>query len=282
MVDHFNMTTYSTHIAGTPIYFDKTRVESIAALVGMFPPGSFASPFRSTVPLVDMVLRAPDRLHAIAVACGAEQSSSLHFEYRVESLVRGNPSQTDLMVLGRGRSLAIEAKWTEPRYATVRKRLLARRSSLTPDDMAEAVAANRRAQKRAVSSWLEPLARCAPVAVTVENVTDVVYQMIHRAASACLAGDSPSLLYLHFHAHDDPRAATLKQYRDDMTKLYSALGRPEGFPFFVVEQPIVPLDSFRGIEGLGKRVPGTDAAVRAALTDGPLFAFGDCMLEQIR
>ena len=38
-------------IADAPRHFDRLRAGDVAELLGMFPRGSFASPFRSTVPL---------------------------------------------------------------------------------------------------------------------------------------------------------------------------------------------------------------------------------------
>ena len=88
-----------------------------------------------------MLYRAPERLEDIVSAC-CVTPISLHVEYCVTGVSDGNPSQTDLMVFGIGRSLAIEAKWTERRYETVAKRLVRRTKDRTHDSSATAMAAD--------------------------------------------------------------------------------------------------------------------------------------------
>ena len=112
-------------------------------------------------------------------------------------------------------------------------------------------------------------------------MADVVYQMIHRAASAVDTKLSPSLLYLHFHDTETPAAATTATYKADLERLYQKLGRPSGFPFYVAEQPMARTNLFGTIQGLEKSHESTSAAVKEALLAGPLFEYGVPAIERV-
>src|SRR5690348_1440566 len=104
--------------------YNRTPTSDFDQLIAKFGPRSLASPFRSTVPLLSLIRDGSDVLDGLLQSCGVEGEVSLHLEYEVESPgATGNPSQTDLMVLSQVAGIAIEAKWTEPRYETVAARL---------------------------------------------------------------------------------------------------------------------------------------------------------------
>src|SRR5207247_11173459 len=85
---------------------------------------ALASPKRSTVPLLDY-WREPDlHLRDLWALLGLPRSdhTEMHFEYEVPvQRGRGKSSYTDLMVLSEEVAVAIEAKFTEPRYESVDK-----------------------------------------------------------------------------------------------------------------------------------------------------------------
>ena len=150
------MATVSHHL-----FFDETEVDGIDSLLAEFGAGAFASPYRSTIPLVALVKDELPLFKAIAVACGSAVDFSTHFEYKVAaSKGVGNPSQTDAMVLSPGSALAIEAKWTEPRYETVAKRLKNRVDKLIRGDPnVDNVEKHDTAERKNIDSWLELLRR---------------------------------------------------------------------------------------------------------------------------
>jgi hypothetical protein len=121
------------------------------------------------------------------------------------------------------------------------------------------------------------------VALEFETANAAVYQMIHRAASACAApGETCSLAYLHFHAEQFARgAASGDQYRSDLAYLHELMGRPSAFNFYVVEVSLEATAAFGQIEGLKKGTRETDQAVRRALLSNRLFDFGESTFEQI-
>jgi hypothetical protein len=85
------------------IFFDREPVDGIEFLLAMFPPRAFASPYRSTVPLVALVKDDQSTFEKIATRCGSGPPFSIHFEYTVRAPdVGGNPSHTDAMILTPG------------------------------------------------------------------------------------------------------------------------------------------------------------------------------------
>jgi hypothetical protein len=264
------------------LYYNRTPVDSIESLLSNFKGKTLQSPTRSTVPLLDMTIHAPSNLGSIVERCGAEKESELCFEYEVSSGSKSaRPSQTDLMVLGKSAAVAVEAKWTEAAYESIAVRL-ARRTKLRKNDLsAEALAMDRKHQEAEVGAWLRKLQPLVIEPLTTIGMADVVYQVIHRAASVICTGLSPSLLYLHFHDAEVRSGANASIYKMDLGRLYKMLGRPCGFRFFVATQPIERTAVFRTIEGLSRTQFSTRAAVCEAIKAGPLFNYGAPSLEQV-
>jgi hypothetical protein len=229
-----------------------------------------------------MVFHARSQLNAIIKGCGADSDAELRFEYEVSSGANSaHASQTDLMVLGKVQALAVEAKWTEPAYPAVAKRLQ-RRTRLRKNDLsAEALAHDREHQEAEVRAWLDRLQKFTGETLTSTGMADVVYQMIHRAASALATGLSPSLLYLHFHDIETQHRPPAVTYKADLAHLYKKLGRPPSFRFYVATQPITRTDVFRTIERLSPKDPSTIAAVKRALQVGPLFKYEAAAIEKV-
>lgn len=264
------------------IYYNNVPVESDEVLLSHFRGKALRSPTRSTVPLLDMVLHAPSQLLSIVAGCGAEPQSEFRFEYEVRSgSEAARPSQTDLMVLGKSSAVAVEAKWTEPAYESVATRLKRRTKGRADDHSEQAKALDREHQEAEVGAWLARLQPLASEPLTTIGMADVVYQMIHRAASAVATGLSPSLLYLHFHDAEIGQGATADEYKSDLGRLYGKLGRPLGFSFYVATQPIERTAAFGTIEGLSRTHSSTCTAVREALKAGPLFRYGPAKVEQV-
>jgi hypothetical protein len=164
------------------------------------------------------------------------------------------------MVRQQGRTLAVEAKWTEPRYDTVSEWL--KKGSYLQN------------RKDVLTGWLDLLQKHALHELLIEDFYGAVYQMVHRAASACQAGSNPKLVYLVFKPSPDSRTANIQTICDDLTHLWSLLGSPSTFPFYLVEIPLLPMTTFDAIASLPKGKAETARPVRAALSsNNPLFSF---------
>jgi hypothetical protein len=267
--------------ANPRLFYKNLEVDDFDTLLKKFEIGAFASPFRSTVPLVCLVKDAFPTFQAIASACAGNADSSLHFEYEVAPPgVEGNPSQTDLMALSDQCALAIEAKWTEPRYPTVSARLKSRVAELVKRDPRSA-RNHQMDQEAAIAAWLDLLTPLADHPATLSGYGDAVYQTVHRAASACTLSRPPALVYLHFEPSPTKGAATTDQYRGDLKHLHQLLGSPDRFPFFLVGVPLTMTKSFQAIAGLQRGAVETDRHVRKAIMTSRLFEFGEPHIERI-
>lgn len=100
-------------------YFDKTPVADFDALLDRYEVKEFASPTRSTLPLLAFVKHGWPMFQPVLSDFGFH-GGGLHFEVKVDPVRgRGKASHTDLMVQSSCAAVAFEAKWTEPEYASV-------------------------------------------------------------------------------------------------------------------------------------------------------------------
>lgn len=263
------------------MFFDKDEVADFSSLLSKFEAGAFASPFRSTVPLVSLFKDDWPIVAAILGACGLPSEATVHFEYKVKSAKgEGRSSQTDAMVLADDTAIAVEAKWTEPLYETVAARLARLPKHSETYDKAR-MNAHVTGQREFVDGWLELMRPYATKPLDLDNFGDTVYQTIHRAASACALSRSPKLVYLHFVPSPAKDAASTAMYRDELSRLHVLLGSPKAFAFYVAEVPLVYTALFQSLERLTKGKPETDHLVRSALLSGRLFDFGAPQVQRV-
>jgi hypothetical protein len=247
-----------------------------------YPDKEFASPTRSTVPLLDALRKGatPSFLEKLLLEAGlSNEALDLHLEYQVKPFKgKGKASHTDLMVIQPGapkRSIAIEAKWTEPRYETVSKWL---GCGTSPEN-----------RRNVLGGWLESIAGHTGTRIDPGNCGDLVYQMVHRAASAVEAsgaGGSPAMAYLIFKnvGEDSVKGeAPLEEYREDLRQFRTIIGNGERFPFFLISVPIRSTAAFASLSGLTKGHLSTVQSLRLALGKAmkPLFDFGEVRIEPL-
>ncbi|MGY2987989.1 DUF6946 family protein [Bradyrhizobium sp. USDA 4508] len=184
------------------LYFDRTPVHDLAALLHSYNVDEFNSPYRSTVPLLALVKDERNTFRKVLSACRVSMPVDLHFEFKVDhqSKGRGAPSHTDLMAISEDVCIAIESKWTEPSYDTVGTWLS--KGGDLPN------------REKVPKGWLALMRlECAPQ--SFEEIADCEYQMLHRAASAYAAAASfatkkcPMLAYLKFTSPETPVSAAI-------------------------------------------------------------------------
>lgn len=235
-------------------YFDRTKVNDLANLLSRYPADEFASRTRSTVPLIALATSGSTVLRSVLKHAGFTEGASLHFEYRVAPTAgRGQASHTDLMVIEGPSSLAVEAKWIEPRYETARDWL-----GPNPTDNRLSV----------LGSWLSLINQNTGAALQLSDISAIPYQLVHRAASACASGQRPQLAYLEFLTSGRSPAG---HRLEDLDRLYTALGRPTTFPFHLIQIQTELTSEFDQIE-IMEQSQATEA-VRPALLSGTLFRF---------
>jgi hypothetical protein len=257
----------------TDFCFDTEPVEGIEELCNRMTGKALQSPHRSTVPLLSLVEQSRPEWDSLLKSLGAPPGGTIYFEYRVASpKPGGNPSQTDALLMSDSTVWAVEAKWTEPRYETVAKRI-----GKPESDGAD--------PRMTVNGWLKYLQPFATRELHLDDFLGVVYQVLHRAASACAVATAhqrlPELVYLHFHPSTSPSSATTTQYISDLRHLHALLGNPAGVKFRVVEMSLKPTDAFVAIQDLDKKAKESSARVKAALCGTPLFTFGNPIITQI-
>jgi len=251
------------------LFLDRNPVVSIESALHLYSGKEFRSPARSTIPLLSLLRDGVPLFNEILSSVGIPSACEVHLEYTVAPpLGKGIPSHTDAMVTSEETSLAIEAKWTEPRYETVAEWLL---QGSNPD--------NRRA---VVRGWLKLLQRVTGTSLAIEGMSAAVYQMVHRAASACAAGKKPILLYLQFTPLPSGKSSACQHLRDDLQTLHNLLGSPKNFPFFLATVEVRPKQVYSTISGLPKGSSETARQVIAAMNRDRLFDFSMLGVHRIQ
>ncbi len=228
----------------------------------------FKSPHRSTIPLLSWLKHEETAVGKLLDEFGISRTCSLHLEYGVNCPLDNKPtSQTDLMVLSEITSLAIECKWTEPVKTTAEEWY---------DEVDEENG------PLVLQGWLQLLQRVAEPTLLHAHFSQVVNQMIHRAASACLAGQQPQLVYLIFRPSMFDFTTNKRVIRDELAHLWRVLGRPKDFPFSIVEIDIKYTSQYEPLAKLPKNSDETAAKVKEALLSSKrLFEFGKPMIERL-
>lgn len=246
-------------MANTSITVHGGAVHSFEELVRRLPPDAVASPRRSTIPLVDYWREPEQRIADLWNRIGLQRPfrAQLHFEYEVPVRAgRGKASYTDLMILSGEAAVAIEAKFTEPRYESIRAWL-----DRAPTN-------NRR---DVLGGWLHVISEVAEKPIELEAVTDVPYQLLHRTASVCCA--SRPLRCVIYQVFGEVAPA---HYAEDLRRLATVIACSDRVPFLLLECRFQATDAYRRLVArwhAGERDLG--ANVRQALIRGRLLEFSE-------
>jgi hypothetical protein len=250
----------------TRLHFGTTQVSGFRALVESFPAETFASPLRSTVPLLDF-WRVPElRLEEFSRTIGIKRidSAKLFFEFPVHvRRGRGKPSFTDLLIVGKNVAIAVEAKFTEPLYEDVRSWL-----GPTPTDNRIAV----------LEGWLELVRGVTACRMERADVLDLPYQLIHRTASACsLKAPRRIVVYQIFGR------ATSSHYIEALSALWNLVGGGGSLAFRLVTCAFQPSSEWTVLKARWEsREPGLAEPIRRALIRDSLFSFANLTRENVR
>ena len=136
------------------------------------PDYEFKNLTRSTLPLLAWWKDRAAALAVIGKKCGFDDlaGASVCFEFPTPSASpRDKASYSDVLIESLSTAIAIEGKWTEPRYETVSK---------------WSQQSNTGNRQKMLTHWLA-LIRNRAGELHDSAVEKIPYQMIHRAASAC-------------------------------------------------------------------------------------------------
>ncbi len=235
------------------------EVDTFETLVKQLGPDTFASPKRSTIPLLDYWREPEPRLCDLWERLGLlrPDHADLHFEHEVPVQGgRGKSSYTDLMILAGDVAVAIEAKFTEPRYDSVS-------AWLGPSPTT-----NRR---DVLEGWLRAIEAVAQTSVPRDAVTSLPYQLIHRTASVCCV--SRPKRYVVYQVFGD---ASRAYYAEDLGRLASAIAVQDRITFLVLGCAFRSTEAYVQLEArwnAGERNLAAD--VRDALLAGSLLEFSE-------
>lgn len=199
------------------ITYKQKPIADFASLISAYGKNEFASPFRSTIPLLAYWSPLEIRISDFCRQLGLEIANveEFGFEYTVPPQSgTGTASHTDLMVFMSNCTIAIEAKYTESPYKNVR-------DWLTPPST------NRKA---VLNGWLALINRATGATLAIEDVLDSTYQLIHRTASVCKS-DKPRkiVIYQLFDVND----AQALEYNAQISHLNTLIDRPSHIGFYV-------------------------------------------------
>jgi hypothetical protein len=144
-----------------------------------------SSPNRSTVPLLAAWRDFRPTLDALGTLLGEsfDHPAKYCFEHTEPSkLGRGKSSCTDLMITTPTHALAIEGKYKEPAYATVKAWITGANAKGRSPETTPTNSSNR---EDVLRGWLTTIEACTGTKGLREHVDECTYQLIHRTASAC-------------------------------------------------------------------------------------------------
>jgi hypothetical protein len=245
--------------------YDDKVAPDFEHLVKLLPTQAVASPLRSTLPLVDFWRTPEARLAQLSAAIGVAllPPIELCFEFPVPvQRGRGNSSFTDLMIIANSAAVAIEAKLTGPRYQTA------------GDWLRDPPGENR---NEVLEGWLDLIRDATGTSLSVREVKDLPYQLIHRTASVCSVLRPVRAVVYQVFAEGLP-----EYYVNDLSKLWGRLGRSAAISFHVLSCPLYSLPTHQDVVKKWKqRNHPVGDAVRAALLTGTLFSFGEPASQQV-
>ncbi len=243
------------------IKYNRKQLSGFETLVNQ--PFDLKSPCRSTVPLLAYWSDVDARLAEFgnAINFPISQHAVLTFEYTVPPQQGiGKASHTDLMISLRSSAIATEAKYTEPEYDAVSKWL----GTAATDN-----------KRLVLEGWLGLINNAAGCHLTVENVQNFTYQLIHRTASACkAAADHRAVVYLYF----DPVGPLRQHYYDQLRSVASLINAQQKISFFLYMTTLSKTREYAQLQADWlRRTPRPDlsAPVRKLLRERKLATFSD-------
>jgi hypothetical protein len=238
-------------------------VSDFDALIGKYPSTQFASPRRSTVPLLAYWRHPQSRCVDFCRLLNLPLPGAVDLSFEHQVPVRGGtgkPSFTDLMITGNSVAVAVEAKYREPSYQKVRAWL-----GDSPSDNRKAV----------LKGWLDLIGRVVGVTLDRDDVMDITYQTIHRTASACdWQEKNPAITRLVVYQHFVDAKNDTEKYDNDLKAFKGLL--PDGtvrfarLSFLLEKKPV-----FVGMEGRWDRDGERHMTeeVKTGLLKGTLLGF---------
>jgi hypothetical protein len=231
-------------------------------LLELFPDDEFQNLTRSTIPLLHYWRQHEQTAHRVITGVfGADLPiADLRFEYEVPAFGGNPPSCTDIMCLSNDVAVAVEAKSTEPMYELV--------GGWRQDG-------NQQNRLNVLNHWID-LIDARTHGVNVRNVDGVVYQMLHRLASACSMGRNHCAVLYQLFPLASNAAEYIAEYVANLGLLAEATGAGDDVRIILHNIPITPGAAHAAVAaaiGPLDRINRAHA-VREAIIADDLFEFG--------
>lgn len=242
------------------ISYKRRAISDVAALVNAYGNSELASPLRSTVPLLAYWADPMQRLVAFDAALGIDDLDAPEFAFEYTVPVQagtGKESHTDLMLRSQPRSLAIEGKYTEPKYQTVR------------DWLGPVPSTNR---TLVLGGWLDLINQATGSALEVNDILDCTYQLVHRTASVCESGSEKLTVVYQCFDHEE---GMLDHHLNQLGCLSRLIGRSERISFHLFAVSFEKTPEYQALQDAwtaGNRDLSTK--IRAGLLSRCLLEFG--------
>lgn len=176
------------------VHFKDVKMNSFNEILDKYGKNEFKSPYRSTIPL--LVLFKSEVWNNFGLIAASDKDKIKYF-FESETKVikgKGRASCTDLMIISNDVCIAVEAKRTEPPYASVMRWL-----------------GNSENKKLVLEGWLEIIEAKTKETINIQLINNLPYQLIHRVASACsMNKEKTHIVYLVFDLNRSQRDYYLK------------------------------------------------------------------------
>lgn len=218
--------------------YSGVKVKGFTDLISAFGKSEFESHTRSTVPFLQYWRNPDNRLKELASHLKIYLSDSAIFDFEHKVPVqkgKGKESHTDLKIISDSFSVTIEAKYLESRYDTCSKWLT---KTKKPEN-----------KKLVLKGWIELLNKASGKTIRLNDVLELPYQVIHRAASACHdPKDKQVLIYQVFDANEKKRT----MYLDDLKKLSHLMGENSKLDVYYMDCMIGKSDEWQDLSNKWK------------------------------
>jgi hypothetical protein len=232
-------------------------VADFSSLVASYTSKELASPKRSTVPLLAYWAHPEARLCDLCANLGCSPSGPVEFHFEFPVPVQqgaGKPSFTDLMILSQTFAIAIEAKYTEPAYQTVK------------DWLGDPLRSNRIA---VLDGWMKLIAKRTGVKLSTPELSSYPYQLVHRMASACFPPAAQRWVVYQLFSNKN-----LPYYQGHLSAMHHLLRDQTKLSFGLLVSPLDASEEYRRLKNLwasGQR--DLSAPIRYGLLSDSLFKF---------
>jgi len=213
------------------LYYGRPEHSDYRTVIDQYSDSELQNLTSSTIPLLSYWKKCDTAVSQLLQQMNivSAENAKICFEYPVSvtGIRYTKASFSDVMYISNSAAIAIEAKRNEGEYDTVRKWL----------SMGEDV----KHRKDVLNYWLRQVEKVCDKRLSVNNVSDITYQLIHRTASVCsLMDDNRSLnvLYQIFLSRNKKSTDKNKKrvdYESKMREMVRIIGSQGRVKFWIHE-----------------------------------------------